>query len=655
MLPALGKNSYKDLVFNNYPLPLNAVDAITAKAYPPEGIKEISTANNTRTLTPNLLLPSISIESFTASGAWPQGKPALGDWIILKTTVKNTSNIKVTGLPVHIIREGQVINTALLNIDPKKSASAEFALTVPPLSLPANQNSIVYTAVVNPAGAGGPPTSPAELRKDLNLEILKTGQVLVSIRDEDDNPLEGFTVTCTGHNYYQQIENGERTIAVFTNVPIGYPFTVTASKPGYNGYNGQHTFSGTLMNSDTRCQLYFTNTGTVSVSAKSQATGNTLSGVGVEVVGPGMWDLTTQGRPATFTLPSGTYTFKLTKRGYAPTTITGSVTAGQNTIVTGSLPYTSITHISGYVLNQHGNPMPNQQLKIYKAVEDTQVASLQTNASGYFSIDLDNSGLFYMYLKSTSGSASGRSEPQCFWPGLDYRVDLIVAPPPPPPPSSGWHETARKGCARAHAASVPDTFFTQGWDVDSALGLFAIRMKYNNQQFDIRDIHIDLIGGPAAIYNVHTTYNPGSILGETGAAAAQSLAPTMSDSAADFLSFLIEMSAPGIDLNATGSLGRTIACLDRLEVIDRDTGEVLWYSNNGFNTMDSGYNWQGKSYNVPDLPWSKSVIRAYLYLDGSDMLGPNSDRCKMVSWDVARGKLRYFNAPRNHPRFNIND
>jgi hypothetical protein len=656
-LPALNPNATRILTVSNVALPVDPGEKLRIAVEPPAGVTESSSTNNSLSFEPNLRLPTLQLVSCSASGYWSMegGKPALGDPVFFKGVLKNTSSYPVAGLPVHLLYQGQAIRTASVNLASKGTAKVEFDVVVLPLSLPAAQNTVTYTLAVNPPGAGGPPTDPANLTRDMTLEILKTGTVYVINRTADDSPLEGCTVSCSGGNYSQQLSTGEGSLAVFRNVPIGVPLKITSSKAGYLGYNGLNTFSGTLTGSSMQVKLYHTNLGSIAVTAKSQATGRELPGVGVEVVETGGRDLTLAGRPATFTLPSGTYTFRLSKRGFAPTTVTGTVQPAQVTAITASMSYTGLTTISGSVRDQNGYPLANQEVKVMKAVANTPVASGHTGTDGSYTFTCDNSGLFYLYLKATKGNASGQSEPECFWPGLSYRVDLVVAPPPPPPPASGWHEVRRKGCSRAIAASVPDTFFTQGWRVSTMLGLFGIRLKYRNAQSEIAEVRVDLLGGPAAVYNVQTEYNPGTVLGETGAAAAQSLCPTMSDTAADLLAFLIEESTPGITLSAEGGVGRTIACLDRLEIIDRNTGAVLWASDNGFDTLDSGYAWHGKTYATEGVNWSQAVIRVYLYLDGPDMLGPQNERCKMISWDLARSRLRYFNAPRNHPRFSAGE
>jgi len=601
----------------------------------------------------------VQFVSLTSSGYWSQegGKPALGDPIIFKVTLKNTSSYQITNLPVQLSYQGQAIKTNYVNINPKSSTSTQFDAVVHPYALPANQNTVTYTVTVNPPGPGSLLISPSTLSKNITLEILKTGTVYVIIRQPDDSPFDegGFYVTLKAGSYYKEINTGAASLGVFRDVPIGVNLQVTAGKPGYMGYNGQDFFSGMLTSSSMNVKLYLTNMGSAAVRAKSQATGNFLSGVSVEVMETGQQDMTTQAGPASFSLPSGTYTFRLSKRGFAPTTVTGAVRAGQVTEVTGTLSYTTMTTVSGQIVDQNGNPLGGQKVDVLKLVNNSVVASTTTDNSGSYTVTFDNHNVDPMYLKAVKGNASGRSEPECFYPGLRYRVDLVVSPPPPPPPASGWHEIKKKGCARAIAASVPDTFFTQGWDVSTTLGIFGIRLKYRNEYSQIAELKVELASGPAAIYNVSTEYNPGTVLGETASAAAQSLIPTMSDTAADLLSFLVEETSPGITLSAEGGVGRTIVSLDRIEIIDRDSGQVLWSNSSGFSTLDSGYSWISRSYGTGGVEWGNAIIRAYIYLDGTDMLGPQNDRCKMISWDPAKKIVRYFNAPRNHPRFNVSD
>ncbi|HOV42364.1 MAG TPA: CARDB domain-containing protein [Syntrophothermus lipocalidus] len=655
----IAKNSQKQVIFNGFPMPSNTNDKLVAQVSTPSGVGEVSTANNTASLQPSLLLPTVEFVSLTSSGYWSAGggKPALGDPIFFKATLKNTSNYQITNLPVQLSYQGQVIKTNYININPKSSASTEFDVVVHPAALPPSQNTVTYTVTVNPPGPGSLLISPATLSKTITLEILKTGTVYALIRQPDNSTFDegGFTVTCSAGSYYQEVNTGEASMAIFRDVPIGVNLQVKASKTGYIGYNGQDIFSGMLTSSSMNVKLYLTNMGSAAVGAKSQATGNFLSGVTVEVVGTGQQDMTTQAGPASFSLPAGTYTFRLSKRGFAPTTVTGTVRAGQVTDVTGTMSYTTMTTVSGRVVDQNGNPLTGQKVDVIKWINNSVVASTTTDNGGSYTVTFDNHNVDPMYLKAVKGNASGRSEPECFYPGLSYRVDLVVSPPPPPPPASGWHEIKKKGCARAIAASVPDTFFTQGWDVSTTLGIFGIRLKYRNEQSEIAEVKVELASGPAAIYNVSTQYNPGTVLGETTSAAAQSLIPTMSDTSADLLSFLIEESAPGITLSAEGGVGRTIVCLDRIEIIDRDSGQVVWASNSGFSTLDSGYSWTNRSYATGGVDWAKAIIRAYIYLDGTDMLGPQNDRCKMVSWDPGKKIVRYFNAPRNHPRFNVGD
>jgi len=655
----IAKNSQQQIIFNSFPMPSNTTDKLTAQVSAPPGVAEVSTANNTLSLQPSLLLPTVEFVSLTSSGYWSAGggKPALGDPIFFKATVKNTSTYQIANLPVQLSYQGQVIKTNYINIGPKSSASTEFDVVVRPAALPPGQNTVTYTVTVNPPGPGSLLISPATLSKTLTLEILKTGTVTVVIRQPGDSTFDegGFTVTCSADSYYKEVNTGEASIAVFRDVPIGVNLQVKARKTGYIGYNGQDVFTGMLTSSSMGVKLYLTNMGGAAVRAKSQATGNFLSGVTVEIVGTGQQDMTTQVGPASFSLPAGTYTFRLSKRGFAPTTVTATVRAGQVTDVTATMSYTTITTVSGRVVDQNGNPLTGQKVDVIKWINNSVVASATTDSTGNYSLTFDNHNVDFLYLKAAKNNATGRSEPEAFYPGLRYQVDLLVSPPPPPPPASGWHEIKKKGCARAIAASVPDTFFTQGWDVSTTLGVFGIRLKYRNEQSEIAEVKVELASGPAAIYNVSTQYNPGTVLGETASAAAQSLIPTMSDTSADLLSFLIEESAPGITLTAEGGVGRTIVCLDRIEIIDRDSGQVVWASNSGFSTLDSGYSWTSRSYATGGVEWANAAIRAYIYLDGTDMLGPQNDRCKMISWDPGKKIVRYFNAPRNHPRFNVGD
>ncbi|MGQ9756215.1 MAG: CARDB domain-containing protein, partial [Desulfotomaculales bacterium] len=655
----IAKNSQKQVIFNGFPMPSNTTDKLTAQVSAPPGVAEVSTANNTLSLQPSLLLPTVEFVSLTSSGYWSAGggKPALGDPIIFKATLKNTSSYQITNLPVQLSYQGQVIKTNYININPKSSANTEFDVVVHPAALPPSQNTVTYTVTVNPPGPGSLLISPATLSKAITLEILKTGTVYALIRQPDDSVFDegGFTVTCSAGSYYQEVNTGESTVAIFRDVPIGVNLQLKAGKTGYTGYNGQDVFSGMLTSSSMNVKLYLTNMGSAAVRAKSQATGNFLSGVTVEVAGTGQQDMTIQAGPASFSLPAGTYTFRLSKRGFAPTTVTGTVRAGQVTDVTATMSYTTMTTVSGKVVDQNGNSLTGQKVDVIMWINNSVVASATTDNTGSYTVTFDNHNLYPIYLKAVKGNASGKSEPECFYPGLRYRVDLVVSPPPPPPPASGWHEIKKKGCARAIAASVPDTFFTQGWDVSTTLGIFGVRLKYRNEQSEIAEVKVELASGPAAIYNVSTQYNPGTVLGETASAAAQSLIPTMSDTSADLLSFLIDETAPGITLSAEGGVGRTIVCLDRIEIIDRNSGQVLWSSDSGFSTLDTGYSWTSRSYATGGVEWANAIIRAYLYLDGTDMLGPQNDRCKMISWDPGKKIVRYFNAPRNHPRFSVGD
>ncbi|MDI6814024.1 MAG: hypothetical protein QMD10_10865, partial [Desulfitobacteriaceae bacterium] len=87
----------------------------------------------------------------------------------------------------------------------------------------------------------------------------------------------------------------------------------------------------------------------------------------------------------------------------------------------------------------------------------------------------------------------------------------------------------------------------------------------------------------------------------------------------------------------------------KLEIISRESGAVMW-SGGGFNTEDAAWVWKGATYATSDIQWSDAVIRAYIFLDGPAMLGPTEWCCKMMSWDPAKGIIRLFSGPGNHPR-----
>ncbi|RJQ26821.1 MAG: hypothetical protein C4589_09270 [Peptococcaceae bacterium] len=138
-------------------------------------------------------------------------------------------------------------------------------------------------------------------------------------------------------------------------------------------------------------------------------------------------------------------------------------------------------------------------------------------------------------------------------------------------------------------------------------------------------------------------------MGEAVDDAVQSLRPTMSNSAKEMLSFLVDDRYTAIDLNMGGNLGRTIVHLDRLEIISRGSGEVLWRGG-GFNTEDAAWVWKGTTYATSDIQWSDAVMRAYIFPEGPAMLRPTEWCCKMISWDPAKRIIRLFSSPGNHPR-----
>lgn len=666
-LPALNKGATKAITFTNYVLPrLNPV-LLHAKVTPPPGVQETSVENNTREMQAALAVPVLVVEQCYADGYWNTrqygNKPALGDDIILKMVLKNTSNIEAKDLPVELWHKSALIRTGSVTVPAKKTATIQFVVTVPPGSLAHNENTVAYTIFVNPLRGDRVPTDPEYIEREIRLDIEKRGSITVYCYHVDHEgvsevPLDGTSVTLSVRSNLTSFTISESTDsdndfadhkATFTDIPIGSEITITGSKPGYTGFNGRNTYSGTLMGRQHYVYLEFSNKGSIAVTAKSQSLGTIISGAAVEVVGMGMQKVSTPENPAVFTLPSGQYTFKVTRRGYAPVTVTGLVVAGQERSVTATMAATQITNISGYARDKDNIPLHNQTVKLYTALGNTEVASAITDSNGFYSFQVNNGNLYWMKLKATRGNASAVSEPECFWPGIEYRVDLKLTPPPPPPPPSGWKQVGRKGSAWAVAASVPGTFFTQKWKIETAYGLYGIRMKYRNEGAVIKEVGVDLFGGPAAQYNIETEFSIGEVLGEVVGEAAQSLRPTMSNSAKEMLSFLVEERCPGIDLNMGGNLGRTIAHLDRLEIISRESGEVLW-GGGGFNTEDAAWVWKGATYATSNIQWSDAVIRAYIFLEGPAMLGPTEWCCKMISWDPAKGIIRLFSGPGNHPR-----
>lgn len=669
-LPALNKGANKIITFTNYVLPKRNPILLYAKVEPPPGVQETSAGNNTLEKLLSMAVPVLVVEQCYADGYWNTrqygNKPALGDDIILRMVLKNTSNIEAKDLPVELWHKNTLIRTGSVTVPAKKTATVEFTVTVPPRSLADNENTVAYTIFVNPTWGDGMPTDPGYIEREIRLDIEKMGSIRVYCyhmdhEDVPEAPLTGTLVSFNSRLDSSSISLNQRTDSdndfadyqtTFENIPIGSEFTVTGSKSGYAGLDGRNRYSGTLMGRQHVVNLEFTNRGSIAVTARSQNLGTIISGAAVEVVGRGMQKVSTPENPAVFTLPSGQHTFKVTRRGYAPVTVTGFVVAGQERSVTATMAVTRITTISGYARDKDNIPLHNQTVKLYTSPGNTEVASTTTDSHGFYSFQVDNGNLFWMKLKATRGNASAVSEPECFWPGIEYRVDLKLTPPPPPPPPSGWKKVGRKGVAWAVATSVPGTFFTQEWNVDAELGLYGIRMKYRNEGAMIKEVGVELFGGPAADYSVETGLPIGEVLGEVVGEAAQSLRPTLSDSAKETLSFLVEEGCDAIDLGnleMSGNVGRTIAHLDKLEVINRESGEVLW-SGGGFNTEDAAWVWKGATYATSDIQWSDAVIRAYIFLEGPAMLGPTEWCCKMISWDPAKGIIRLFSGPGNHPR-----
>ncbi|MCL6449236.1 MAG: hypothetical protein K6U04_14000, partial [Armatimonadetes bacterium] len=234
-LPALNKGANKAITFTNYVLPKRNPILLHAKVVPPPGVQETSAGNNTREMQPALAVPVLVVEQCYADGYWNTGqygnKPALGDDIILRMVLKNTSNIDAKELPVELWHKNTVIRTGSVTVPAKKTATVEFTVTVPPRSLAVNENTVAYKIIVNPEMGGGMPTNPAYIMRDICLDIEKMGSVRVYCYHMDNEnvpeaPLNGTIVTYNSGSdaRYQNTGHGSDSpdnVAVFENIPIG--------------------------------------------------------------------------------------------------------------------------------------------------------------------------------------------------------------------------------------------------------------------------------------------------------------------------------------------------------------------------------------------------------------------------------------------------
>ncbi|MCL1871095.1 MAG: malectin domain-containing carbohydrate-binding protein [Promicromonosporaceae bacterium] len=119
------------------------------------------------------------------------------------------------------------------------------------------------------------------------------------------------------------------------------------------------------------------------LSGTVTADGTPLTGASVAITGPFNRTVVTD-RDGTFsvTLPVGDYQLSVTAFGYQAATTTATLTLGQETSVAVPLVAAARHDISGSVVDEHGDPVPNADV----AVAGTPVATVHTAADGTFAL-----------------------------------------------------------------------------------------------------------------------------------------------------------------------------------------------------------------------------------------------------------------------------
>ena len=355
------------------------------------------------------------------------------------------------------------------------------------------QGSLAYSVKVDPGNLIAETNESNNTAGPKQVAVLtgsSIGQVQVRVSNLQYKRLSGASVTITAGGQTATAVTDLHGDCTFFDVPFGpYQLAVTCS-----GYNANDTYDDFLYDGNVLdfATVYLDNysyiTGVVQASS-----GSGLANVKVGVDGTNFKTYTDADGKYTLKLPAGTHAMTYEFAGYAREYKSLVLSQGETKIIDVTMSPTNLTYLSGYVIGPDGEPLFLMQVEVVTD-SGTVLASGYTVQDGSYNLSFPiNASQVNNIRVKVSGQGLEKEARLDFSQGVETEWTFSFVPIST---NSGTGDVLAsadvKVTAWAECASVPGTFFTQGYEVDALYGTFEFDTFITAFDSFINYLHIDI-------------------------------------------------------------------------------------------------------------------------------------------------------------------
>jgi len=525
------------------PANIGADSLFTVTLKPPASLAADNTADNRATLTVPLARPDLVVASVNATspGGGMLGSGLQGE---LTAEVRNVGPVPASSVAVEFVLDGTSVASRQVELAGRGACTLTVRCTlpkvtdttpappemtgVPGFAAAAGKGSITVRATVDPLN------QVAELNEQNNTAGPRTfdvktssawGMVTVQVRDMGFDGMAGVTVQLAAGGKTSTVLTDAGGWCTFLNVPYG-PYEVTATTAGYNGARSYDRVLHAEYHRD-QVELVLDNMAVVSGTVTSG--GTALAGVTVEAQGG---STTTDGSGRfSLKLPAGTWTVRFRKAGYARHDEQVTLAAAAQATVNLSMETTTLGYAYGQVTGVQDEPLAGMQVEAARGA--TVLAQTTTGADGTFelAVPLDRLVAEDISLRIT-GHGLAKNQAATLKEGLESRCNIEFRPAP-----EVTEKSSSAGCriaAWTECSSIPDTFFTEGYEVKAVYGLFDLQLSVSMENAVLQELTVTTIPDFWVHTGVKSSWSPLELLKATKDAEA----------AIDFATFLLPLDVP---------------------------------------------------------------------------------------------------------------
>ena len=525
------------------PANIGADSLFTVTLKPPASLAADNTADNRATLTVPLARPDLVVASVNATspGGGMLGSGLEGE---LTAEVRNVGPVPASSVVVEFVLDGTSVASRQVELAGRGACALTVRCTLPKVTdtTPAPPEMTGVPGYAAAAGKGSiavratvdPLNQVAELNEQNNTAGPRTfdvktssawGMVTVQVRDMGFDGMAGVTVQLAAGGKTSTVLTDAGGWCTFLNVPYG-PYEVTATTAGYNG---ARTYDRVLHAEYHRDQVELVLDNMAVVSGTVTSGGTALAGVTVEAQGGSS---TTDGSGRfSLKLPAGTWTVRFRKAGYARHDEQVTLAAAAQATVNLSMETTTLGYAYGQVTGVQDEPLAGMQIEAVRGA--TVLAQTTTGADGTFelAVPLDRLVAEDISLHIT-GHGLAKNQAATLKQGLESRCNIEFRPAP-----EVTEKSSSAGCriaAWTECSSIPDTFFTEGYEVKAVYGLFDLQLSVSMENAVLQELTVATTPDFWVHTGVKSGWSPLELLKATKDAEA----------AIDFATFLLPLDVP---------------------------------------------------------------------------------------------------------------